>query len=327
MSGQIKKIAVIGAGIAGATCARELQNAGHLVTVFDKSKNLGGRMSLRQFEQWSADHGAQYFTARSPLFQQALQIWQTAGVVKPWNGTIVAIQNQSQNAIENQEKRFVCVPAMNSLAKFLIDGITIRTSHTISKIYRTEKRWHIHTKEHGQYSDFFDCVVIAIPPQQAANLVAQTTSRLENICSSTRMLPCWTLITYFDEPLTLPFDGAFLVGSIFSWVARNNSKPGRAQAEAWVAQANPEWSLEHIEKTNYQIEPDLVRNFEALIGRRCNLYQSHLWRYARVESPLKYDFELDKELNLALCGDWFIQSTVEGAWTSGYLLAQAIKGS
>jgi len=139
------------------------------------------------------------------------------------------------------------------------------------------------------------------------------------------MLPCWTLIAYFDKLITLPFDGAFLEGSIFSWIARDNSKPDRPQAEAWIAQATPEWSLQHIDKTSYQVEPELVSQFEKLINLPCTLYQSHLWRYARVENPLESDFELDKKLQLALCGDWFIQSTVEGAWTSGYLLAQAIK--
>jgi renalase len=325
MSHQIKKVAVIGAGIAGISCARELQDAGFSVTVFDKNKGIGGRMSHRQFEQWGIDDGAQYFTAKTPLFQQALQIWQAAKVVEPWNGTIVLIQGQSQKTIDNQNKRFVCVPTMNSLSEFLADKIVIKTNHKIFKINHTDRGWNLYSRERGHHPDCFDYVVIAIPSQQAANLLADTTPRLQNICSSVRMLPCWTLITYFESPLTIPFDGAFLDGSIFSWIARDNSKPSRPNAEAWVAQANPEWSMEHIDDNNYQVEPDLVHHFERLIGRSCTLYQSHLWRYALVENPLECDFELDKKLQLALCGDWFIQSTVEGAWTSGYLLAQAIK--
>jgi len=83
-------------------------------------------MSLRLFENWSADHGAQYFTAKTPLFKEILKTWLAAEIVKPWNGTIVAIQGQSQKPLENKDTRFVSTPAMNSLAKFLADGIKIK---------------------------------------------------------------------------------------------------------------------------------------------------------------------------------------------------------
>ena len=42
-----KHFAIIGAGIAGITCARTLVQAGHQVTVFEKSRGVGGRMSTR----------------------------------------------------------------------------------------------------------------------------------------------------------------------------------------------------------------------------------------------------------------------------------------
>ena len=36
-------IAVIGAGLAGVSCARQLAAAGYQVQLFDKSKGMGGR--------------------------------------------------------------------------------------------------------------------------------------------------------------------------------------------------------------------------------------------------------------------------------------------
>jgi len=60
--------AIIGAGMAGITCARTLVQAGHQVTVFDKSRGLGGRMATRSSAFGSFDHGVQYFTARDPRF-------------------------------------------------------------------------------------------------------------------------------------------------------------------------------------------------------------------------------------------------------------------
>ncbi|WP_269139402.1 FAD-dependent oxidoreductase [Burkholderia vietnamiensis] len=41
-------IAIVGAGIAGLACARVLSDAGHHVTVYEKSRGVGGRMSTRR---------------------------------------------------------------------------------------------------------------------------------------------------------------------------------------------------------------------------------------------------------------------------------------
>jgi predicted NAD/FAD-dependent oxidoreductase len=55
-----KNIAIVGAGMAAITCARTLVQAGHRVTVFEKSRGVGGRMSARNSPYGTFDHGAQY---------------------------------------------------------------------------------------------------------------------------------------------------------------------------------------------------------------------------------------------------------------------------
>lgn len=55
-----KKIAVIGAGIAGLTCAYELQKAGHTVVVYEKEHYVGGRMSTREKDGFPMDIGANH---------------------------------------------------------------------------------------------------------------------------------------------------------------------------------------------------------------------------------------------------------------------------
>ena len=53
-------IAVIGAGIAGLTCAYELQKMGHHVEVFEKESYVGGRMSTRTKRGFPMDIGANH---------------------------------------------------------------------------------------------------------------------------------------------------------------------------------------------------------------------------------------------------------------------------
>ncbi|MBI4836503.1 MAG: FAD-dependent oxidoreductase [Candidatus Abawacabacteria bacterium] len=60
MNFQKKRIAVIGAGIAGLACAYELQKAGADVVVYEKNSQVGGRMSSRTKDGFVFDLGADH---------------------------------------------------------------------------------------------------------------------------------------------------------------------------------------------------------------------------------------------------------------------------
>ena len=55
-----RRIAVIGAGISGLTCAYELQEAGHEVVVFESESQPGGRMATRVKDGIAFDIGADH---------------------------------------------------------------------------------------------------------------------------------------------------------------------------------------------------------------------------------------------------------------------------
>jgi oxygen-dependent protoporphyrinogen oxidase len=57
-----KRIAVIGAGIAGLTAAYRLQQAGHHVEVYEARDYVGGRMSSTDWQGFRISPGAQFFT-------------------------------------------------------------------------------------------------------------------------------------------------------------------------------------------------------------------------------------------------------------------------
>ncbi len=52
-----RRIAVVGAGLAGLGAARALAGAGREVVVFEKSRGLGGRLATRRVEGAVLDHG------------------------------------------------------------------------------------------------------------------------------------------------------------------------------------------------------------------------------------------------------------------------------
>jgi len=48
------RVAIIGAGLTGLTAASLLRDAGVEITVFDKSRGLGGRLSTRRTRDFSS---------------------------------------------------------------------------------------------------------------------------------------------------------------------------------------------------------------------------------------------------------------------------------
>ncbi|MBC7822907.1 MAG: FAD-dependent oxidoreductase, partial [Candidatus Parcubacteria bacterium] len=62
-------IAVIGAGVAGLTCAQQLHQAGYRVVVIEKSRGMGGRLATRRLQGTHADHGVCYLKPKDDRFK------------------------------------------------------------------------------------------------------------------------------------------------------------------------------------------------------------------------------------------------------------------
>lgn len=63
-----KKIAVIGSGLSGITVASLIKKKNN-VEIFEKSRDVGGRMSTRKEPPFTFDHGAQFFKIKTNEFQ------------------------------------------------------------------------------------------------------------------------------------------------------------------------------------------------------------------------------------------------------------------
>jgi protoporphyrinogen/coproporphyrinogen III oxidase len=68
-----KHIIVIGAGIAGLTCAYRLQQAGHHVQVFEAAKNPGGRMITIHWNGKRIDPGAEFVTGADKYLMEMVK--------------------------------------------------------------------------------------------------------------------------------------------------------------------------------------------------------------------------------------------------------------
>lgn len=320
------KIAVIGAGLSGLACARELAAANVAVEVFEKARGGGGRAATRRAGAYQFDHGAQYFTVRDARFGAEVDRWSRAGIVQPWSGRIVELGEGGSIINKDEPTRYVGVPGMTAPARALAAGVDVLWRARVKRIERNGSNWRL-VLESGHAYDGFAGVVVSAPAPQSADLLRHDAPQLATACRAVEMQPCWSVMAAFEDPVGAEFDGAFINGRDVAWVARDSSKPGRrSEAECWVLQAGPDWSRRNLERDGPEVGRELLASFFDLGGwpyREPVHLDAHRWRFARSARPATAGCLFDSGARVAVCGDWLNGDRVEGAFTSGLRAAEA----
>jgi len=343
--------AVVGAGMAGVACARTLVQAGHRVTVFEKSRGFGGRMSTRRTEFGGFDHGAQYFTVRDPRFALALRT--AHNVVRPWSVSTVRVLDAFGHVLASapppSEAHFVATPGMSALVHHWMQPLAHPELHgnpsvrtlTQTRVTHLERdalhpqQWQLRAEddEGGQHVlGGFDRVVLAIPHLQAHDLLLASghTPELRRELTQVQVAPCWTLMVAYPQAMQpgLPhlgpqWNAARSTHHRISWLARENSKPGHERIERWTVQASPAWSTKHLEDDAERVKAKLLKGFAEITGIRVTPTHAmvHRWRFAQTQKPLGRSFIHDRAQGIGLCGDWCLGHRVEDAFLSGLELA------
>lgn len=319
------RVAVIGAGIAGLSCAARLAAAGCRVDVFEKSRGTGGRLATRRDHGTGFDLGAQYFTARDPAFVAQVDAWRAAGAVARWDVQPHVIDAGGRLLPSPDDTpRWVGTPSMTAIAQQLLGRqIVLCTGTRIASVSRGAHGWSLGAAENLVF-DGFDVLVVAAPAPQAAPLLVASPA-LHALASGAVMESCWAVVVGYDGPSGIRLDAAFARGQPVSWLARNSGKPGRAMMpETWVLHAAPGWSEEHLEAPAEAVARHLHRWFAQVVAPQAPgpaWLTAHRWRFARTGHAVIDAAGYDAALQLGVCGDWCNGGRVEGAWLSGHALA------
>jgi renalase len=320
-------VAIVGAGIAGLTCARRLIEAGRTVQLFDKSRGVGGRMATRRGPDGAAfDHGAQYFTVRDARFESLVATLQARGIVAPWPARVVELSHGRATPQEAGPSRYVGVPGMSAVGKFLAEGLPVALTAEVGALARRDSGWELRTRDGAALGTFAEVALSAPAPQTAVLL--KVAPELQATINSVVMRGCWAALLAFADPCETPYDAAFVADSPLSWIACNSSKPGRAQSPTtWILHAHPDWSDARLERTPEVVLPELLAAFWSATGlrrRSPSFAAAHRWRYALPAQPLPQACLYDAARGLGACGDWCGGPRVEGAYLSGLTLAEAM---
>ncbi len=305
------RIAIIGAGMAGLACADALKTAGHTVSLFDKGRGAGGRMSTRRMEtplgEVAFDHGAQYFTARDPAFMAEVASWQASGLAAPWP--------------EAGPDVWVGMPGMNAIVRHMAAGHMVEWGLQATGLVRKQGAWWL-ASPRGEIGPF-DAALLAIPAEQAAAMLSLHDFAMGRTALTARSQPCWTGMFAFASPLASLPPVIRQAGQI-EWAARNSAKPGRAGPEAWVVQMNAAWSTRWLESPPELVCEMLLAALAEAAGGSIAAplaASAHRWRFA-LSSGTGDGALWNGEIGLGACGDWLLGPRVECAWHSGRMLAE-----
>ncbi len=318
------KIAIIGAGLSAIVLAQRLQTQ-HEVLLFEKARGAGGRLSTRRASPFAFDHGAQYFTVRDPHFDAWLDPLKTQQLIIPWFARSAAF-NGSTCVLEkdwsHQPTRFVAVPGMNAMVKAYAKDLSIQYSTHIVSLEKNGATWSLHDKQ-GQSFHGFDWVISTAPPPQTQALFPSTFLYQQHL-KQLDMHPCYALLLGLKEPLSCPFDVAFINDLPLKWIALNHHKPQRPSAPSLVIHAAYDFSEEHLHTSDEIVRSILRHAAESLLQQDLThtAYESlHLWRYAAPKNTSPTPCMIDPHTQLACCGDWAQGGRVEGAFLAATKLA------
>ena len=323
----MRKIAIIGSGMAGLTLAHRLKQHAE-VLVFDKASQAGGRMASRSAGAFHFDHGAQFFTVKSQRFADFIQPLIEQGVIQRWDARFVEfagaeILNRRQwNA---DYPHYVGSPAMQSVGQSLAKPLTIRFDCHITRLERQADKWRLLSSE-TCVAEHVDWVICCLPARQAADLLPENFPHVD-VIRQTKMLPCYALMLGFEQSPEIDWQAALVSKSIISWMSINSSKPCRPEAVSMVIQANNLWAEKNLHAPTENITQHMlaeVRQISGIDTTKASHVELKRWVYANMSTQHTQSVYLDNHLQLAACGDWCRQGRVEAAFLSADSLAQQL---
>ncbi len=334
------RIAVVGGGMAGLTCARELSLRGYEPVVFEGEDRLGGRCSSRATRIGLFDDAAQCIQGITRLPSYTVQRPGELAALHPWTVPATPAEDQRNGrdwdkAEEDHIARTlkplgaVGVPSMLALANAIARPLDVRLSTPIGHAVRRGTQWVLHGPE-GEIDEDFEALVLAVPAPLALPLAIESAA-LSAALRKVRFCSRWVLMLGTERSIGLPGYREFH-GSPIERVAAMHSKPGRPAggAQRWFIEADQRWSMQHEHDDADTVADLLLDNFRAHAGRAVvpNYLCAHQWRYAFVDAPATMPDYLnclwDKGARLGVCGDSVVASQVDRVHSSGVAMARAV---
>ncbi len=337
------EIVIIGAGVAGITCARELQSVGIKgITIFEKSRGVGGRLTTRRMFDTCVDRGTCYISPKGAQFRDLFDRLIAANIVEPWTN-ITHTLTADDNIFPDLDiyPRYVAPGGMNQIAKYLAKDLDVKFGHKAIAIQPDRNLWRL-TIEGNDEPIFARTVILAIPAPQAVDLLSPLADILPieflNTLRGVDFYPSIAVAAGYTMAQLAEWESVYpdvksvscIEDPILGWLGVDSSKRQQSAPPVFVIQSAANFVAE------YPNPEDMLSASRVMLERAaerflpwfrdCLWQEPHLWRYAFPKSPLVDTYlSLDLPAPLYCTGDWCGGRKVEDAYLSGLAVAKTIE--
>jgi renalase len=345
-------VVIVGAGIAGLTCADTLQKKGYRVVVLEKSRGVGGRVATRQLPLGRVDHGSPILTKdlqdESPYGAYVASLIKD-GIVQSWPTDKIyeAYFNLNQWSLEPSQslaasQSYVSRSGMTAIAKALAKPLQIELSQRVTHINLNNGTWQVSTEAMADTVQpkilQAKAVVIAIPAPQALDLCVPLiheglSAPVIEALRKVKFDPCITVIAGY--PPSVPWEN--LAWSelrchndpVIARIICDRRKREMLSGPCFAIHSTPAFAAEHFDAADLPAVGQQMLNHVAQVYApwvaEPELLQVHRWRYAIATSghpgqPLAANFSQP----LWICGEWCIGATIQQAFEVGLDVAQQL---
>uniref|UniRef100_UPI00358E5FD9 renalase n=1 Tax=Myxine glutinosa TaxID=7769 RepID=UPI00358E5FD9 len=332
------RVLVLGAGLTGALCSAMLRSPSLQVTVWEKEREPGGRMSNTRWESQIADWGAQYIT-RMPGTRQEHQRYYSelleAGVLKPLEGLVEGMKNMEVGA-----KHFVAPLGTSSIVNYYLEqsGANVKLGCDVSHVFLRDGELEVRMQNGGH--KYFDTLVLSLPTPQLlhlqgdlANMMSPSQrSALQKVRYSSR----FALVLFYKagQELDVPWVMKYVTDSpIICFLSLDNRKRSCGSlggAPVLVAHSSVHFGAEQsqrdVEEVAQLIQSELQRLLPQLPSHMH--HKAHRWHHSQVTVPVDGSpghLILHQRPLIACVGDYFTRSNFDGCIESALSLTTALK--
>lgn len=341
-------VVIIGAGIAGLTCAQVLQQAGYRVAIVEKSRGVGGRLATRRLHDTRADHGTCYLSPRGEVFQALVDRLLHQGVLQIWTDCVYGLSADGNlQAPPDRAPRYVAADGMNAIAKFLAAGLDIRLNQRAVGLELTQAQtWRLLLEDATDAKQSYleaKAAIVTAPAPQAVQLLeplagSVLTAQFLAQLRSVEFTPCLAVMAGYEAALLDDWQQIYFeVKAIapqhpdLAWIGLDSSKRPSQTFPVFVVQSTAPFAQMVLAETDLMSAgQQLLEAAAALLApwlRSPTWMQVHRWRYSFPCSPLtKPHLAADSVAPLICAGDWCGGMRVESALLSGLETAHYLNG-
>ena len=309
---------VVGAGIAGVSCARALTAAGLHPRVLDRGHRIGGRMAVRTVDGRPVDLGASYLTARSETFRGVVQDWVSRGLARPWTDTFHVATPEGIGGTTTGLMRYAAPRGLRSLVEDLATPLEVEHPYDVVDVVPDAQ-----TDNPVVAGEEAAAAVLAMPGPQARDLLSEHYVTQREAADHV-WEPTLALVVHWPRKVWQEIDGVFVNDSpVLTFVADDGSRRGDA-APVLVAHADPVFAAGHLDDPA-GAAPAMLAELMAVLNITHDpaTHEVKRWSLAKPAESRSEPYFLDG--NVGLCGDgWHGPSRVEAAYLSGRALGQEL---